>query len=386
VRGLFLNAVPATARRAVRNEPLGRGDGSAGLTFTVQRPPVLAQERVEVQEWTGETREWTSRFAGLSADRLRYDRDARGEVRAVWVTWQQRPQLYTSGRSDRHYSIDRLTGVVRFGDGRNGAVPDSGAAVRISYDHGGGAEGNVPVGAINQLHSAVPYVSSVSNPLAVDGGAPAETLAQVRARGPQRLRHRGRAITAEDYEALAREASTEVAVARCLATTSPPGADPAGAGRPGWVTVVIAPASSAQQPEPSRDLIELVRAYLSAAAPAAVAPQIRVRGASYLPISVLVNATVSTPGGAAETEHSLRSALETFLHPLIGGPNGAGWAFGESIFASEVARLVESVPAVDHASALQLRVDGAVQGDAVPIPPEYLPASGRHVIRLALEV
>jgi len=133
-------------------------------------------------------------------------------------------------------------------------------------------------------------------------------------------------------------------------------------------------------------LIDLVRAYLATAAPAAVASHIRVMGAAYTPISVLVNATVSTPGGAAETEHSLRSALEAFLHPLTGGLDGAGWAFGEPIFASEIARLVESVPGIDHASALQLRVGGAVQGDAVPIPPRNLPASGRHVIRLALEV
>jgi predicted phage baseplate assembly protein len=385
VRGLYLNAVPATARRAVRNEPLGQGDGSSALSLTVQRPPVLPEERVEVQEWTGETREWTSLFAGLPPSRLQYDLDPRGEVRAVWVTWEQLPHLLSSGPLDRHYTIDRTSGTLRFGDGRNGAIPGNGVAVRISYDHGGGAEGNVPAGTVSQVHSAVPYVDAVMNPLDVDGGSSAETPAQARVRGPQRLRHRGRAIAASDYEAIAREASTEVAVARCLPATSPPGADPAGPGDAGWVTVVIAPAGTAPQPQPSRDLIDLVRTCLAAAAPAAVAARIRVIGPHYTPVSVLVNATVSTPGGAAETEHVLRLALEAFLHPLAGGRDGAGWAFGEPVFAAQIARLVESVPGIDHASALQLRVDGAVQGDAVPIPPGNLPASGRHVIRLALE-
>ena len=192
---------------------------------------MLPEERVEVQEWAGETREWTSLSAALPSSRLQYDRDPRGEVRAVWVTWEQRPQLLTSGPLDRHYTIDRTSGTLRFGDGRNGAIPGNGVAVRISYDHGGGAEGNVPAGTVNQLHSAVPYVDAVLNPLDVDGGSPAETPAQVRVRGPRRLRHRGRTIAASDYEAIAREASTEVAVARCLPAMQPAGRRPGRAGR-----------------------------------------------------------------------------------------------------------------------------------------------------------
>jgi predicted phage baseplate assembly protein len=384
MRGLHLNAVVATARRAVRNEPLGPSDGAPGLSLTVQRPPVLPQERVEVQEWQGQTHEWVSLFSELPTSRQRYDLGPRGEVRAVWVTWQQRRHLYSSGPLDRHYTIDRTTGTVRFGDGLNGSVPARGAAVRISYDHGGGIEGNVPAGTIDQLHSAVPYVEAVTNPLPVNGGAPAETTARVRARGPQRLRHRGRAVTPSDYEAMALEASTEVAVARCLSTTAPTGADPAGPGDAGRVTVVIAPTSTAPEPQPGRDLIELVRGHLAAAAPAAVAEGIRVIGPSYTPVSVMVNATVTAQGGASETEHALRSALDGFLHPLTGGRDGAGWDFGEPVFASRIARVVEAVPGVDHASALQLRVGGAVQGDTVPIPPENLPAAGRHVIRLVL--
>jgi predicted phage baseplate assembly protein len=386
IRGLYLNAVAATARRAVRNEPLGLSDGAAGFSLTAQRPPVLPQERVEVQEWRGETREWVNPFAGLPDWQKRFDLDPRGEVRAVWVTWQQRQHLLSSGPLDRHYTIDRLTGTVRFGDSVNGSVPARGTAVRISYDHGGGTEGNVPAGTIDQLHSAVPYVEAVTNPLPVNGGAPAESPARVRARGPQRLQHRGRAITLSDYEAMALEASTEVAVARCLPTTAPPGADPAGPGDAGRVAVVIAPTSAASQPRPSRDLIELVRAHLAAAAPAAVAAGIRVIGATYTPVSVLVNATVTAHGGAAETEHAVRAALDGFLHPLTGGQDAAGWGFGEPVFASRIARIVESVPGVDHASALQLRVGGAVQGDTVSIPAGNLPAPGRHVIRLVLGV
>ena len=48
------------------------------------------------------------------------------------------------------------------------------------------------------------------------GGVDGETLDQAKVRGPLLLRARSRAVTAEDYEALAREAAPEVARVRCM--------------------------------------------------------------------------------------------------------------------------------------------------------------------------
>ena len=48
------------------------------------------------------------------------------------------------------------------------------------------------------------------------GGAAAELLAALLEREPRKLRHRGRAVTLEDYEDLAKLASPDVARAKCV--------------------------------------------------------------------------------------------------------------------------------------------------------------------------
>jgi hypothetical protein len=148
--------------------------------------------------------------------------------------------------------------------------------------------------------------------------------------------------------------------------------------------VVVAPWSEEPRPRPSRELLARVRAWLAARAPAAVADGVRVVGPAYRPVSVLAEVALTGAVPAAEVEEELRRGLDAFLHPLTGGPSGSGWAFGQDVHLSQVARLVEAVRGVDHAAALQLTVAGAVSGDRVPIPPDHLPSSGRHLVKLTL--
>ncbi len=377
VAAIHLNGVWATHRQVVRGEVVGRSDGSPRLTLVMHHSPVLEDETVEVQEWSGRGREWQGLFAGVDPDAMRIDRDPRGEPIAVWVRWTERPHLYSSRPDDRHYMLERTAGLLRFGDGLAGMIPPPGSVVSASYVWGGGTGGNMPAATISQLRSAVPYVDTVSNPVPASGGSEPEAIDAVRARGPHRLRNRDRALSAADYEWLAREASAEVAWARCVPATGPEAIF-----RPGWVTVAIAPWSDAARPEPSPELLRVVHGALTARAPAAIARSIRVVGPTYQPISVVSEVVVSEAGSAAKVEELLRSRLDGFLHPLTGGPQGRGWELGGAIHLSSVARIVERTPGVDHATELQLTVEGAVYGDRIPLEPGRLPAAGRHVIKL----
>jgi hypothetical protein len=377
---LLLNAVWATQRRSVVGEIAGRSEGSAHLALTLQHAPVLGGEKVEIQEWRGSTREWESLFRTLPPDFQRKDLDARGNVTGLWVTWEERPHLYSSRPADRHYTLERTSGLLRFGNGVQGMVPPPGAPVAVSYEYGGGTSGNVPAGTVSQLHSGVPSVQAVSNPIPAGGGAGVEAETAVLVRGPEHLRNRDRAVSPEDYEWLAREASTEVAVARCLPETGP-----AGPGQPGWVTMVIAPWSDDPAPVPSVELMRQVREYLAQRAPAAMATQIRITRPSYVSVSVFTEVTISDAGQCAAVEEALRSALDAYLHPLKGGPNGTGWRFGQAVHLSQIATVIRGVAGVDFADATQLSSDGIIYGDFVPVPAERLPAPGRHLLKLRLD-
>jgi predicted phage baseplate assembly protein len=167
----------------------------------------------------------------------------------MWVTWHERPHLLASGPDDRHYLIERAAGYVRFGDGSHGRIPLAGGPVRASYAVGGGVVGNVPKGTITELRTGIAGLQSVTNCVAAQGGTDTEAFGMTVRRAPQRMRHRDRAVSREDYEWLAHEASPEVARARCLPVTGS-----SGQVSRGEVTLTIAPWSLDAQPTPSVEL------------------------------------------------------------------------------------------------------------------------------------
>ncbi|MEL6452329.1 MAG: baseplate J/gp47 family protein [Pseudomonadota bacterium] len=79
---------------------------------------------------------------------------------------------------------------------------------------------NVPLGTIRALEVPVPGIKTLSQPRASDGGHCRETEAAFRTRVSGRLRHRGRAITARDYERLVLDRFPQVGQAR-LSQVSP---------------------------------------------------------------------------------------------------------------------------------------------------------------------
>ncbi|MFF4387237.1 putative baseplate assembly protein [Streptomyces sp. NPDC001552] len=126
--------------------------------------------------------------------------------------WLPRRDLLDSGPADRDMvgELDDDSGVLhlRFGDGQDGAVPAPGSVLELRYRVGNGTAGNVGAEAIDEVElCGVAGVSvEVRNPLPATGGTDPEPVAQVRTRAPhEAARQLLRAVTAEDYAALAGE-------------------------------------------------------------------------------------------------------------------------------------------------------------------------------------
>jgi hypothetical protein len=73
-------------------------------------------------------------------------------------------------------------------------------------------------------------------------------------------------------------------------------------------------------------------------------------------IGVTVRATVAVadPEVAQTLPAAVTAALDRFLHPLTGGPDGGGWAFGRAPHRSDLVALVSGVPGTDHVVHLDL--------------------------------
>lgn len=382
VNGIHLNAAWASQVQTMENETLGSGTGQTNQALFFNQVPVLPDERIEVRELEGARAEVELPILreelfkqGMTEDDIRPEFDPRdGSIAEVWIRWQYRPHLFFSGPDDRHYTIERASGRLEFGGRGNGRIPTVGPnniQARL-YRSGGGVNGNVAAGQINQLLGPAPFVQEVSNPRAAEGGADGESVVSVRSRGPETIRHQGRALTAHDFEALAREASPGVAAVRALPITAP-NLRPTS----GWVTVIIVPQSIAPRPQPTFELRRQVHNYLAARAPATLSPErIAVIGPTYLPIGVAATVIPRRIGQAGVVEGRVRAVLERFLHPLTGGPEGCGWPFGRDVFLSDLAAVLEAVDGVDYVRELNLLLNDTPRGEQIEVPPDRIVVAG----------
>lgn len=382
VNGIYLNATWASQLQTIENEVLGSGTGQPNQALFLSRVPVLPGERIEVRELEGARAEVELPILkeelfkqGLNEEDIRLVFDPReGDVAEVWVRWQYRPHLFFSNPADRHYMIERASGRLIFGGRGNGRIPAVGPnnIQAKLYRAGGGVLGNVPAGRLNQLLGAAPLVQAVTNPRAAEGGADGELLSSVKWRGPETIRHQGRALSASDFEALAREASPGVAMVRALPMTAP-NLRPAA----GWVTLIIVPQSEEPRPQPTSELLRQVRNYLATRAPATLsADRIGVIGPTYLPIGAWVTVIPRKSEEASLVEGRVRAALERFLHPLTGGPDASGWPLGRDIFLSDLAAVLEAVDGVNYVSELSLLLNDTPRGERIEIPEDRIVVAG----------
>lgn len=372
LKGVALNTVFAQQAMSMRNEVLGSSNGNAGQSFTAFRKPVLPGQRLEVLERQA----------------------AAGAAEEAWSLWQEVPNFYGSTPQDRHYIVDRITGEIRFGDGKLGMIPPSGTRnVRLGhYQTGGGAAGNIAVGQLKTLVAGHRLIRKVSNHVAAAGGAAGETTDSVLDRAPRALRHRGRAVTSEDYEDLARLASGDVARALCVPlinlaaqpcqVISTVADEEQGAGQ---VSVIVVPQTSDSKPLPSRALIERVGEYLRRNSLATTS--LSVVGPLYLRVNIEVHLHLASLRFDDRVKRELGAAFAAYLHPL-GGRGGLGWPFGRRPHDSDIHRLIRSVAGIDHVSYLSISLSAderpfGCTGDpveAIEATDRFLICSGQHSV------
>lgn len=372
--GIYPNTTWAFQAETRRDEILGSSNGEAGQTFRFFRFPVRAGQIVRVLEvlTEEEKEELIKRFGGQALHEVK---DELGKVLETWVLWTEVDNFFDSQSTDRHYTLDRATGELRFGDGRNGQIPPAGLnnLRAFSYQAGGGAVGNVEAGEIQSLTTAIANVEAVINPVEAGGGSDTASLDDMLVIGPAMINHRQRAVTPQDFEWLAKQASRQVAKARCVRNLNAQNRREVG-----WVTLYLVPYSRDNEPQPSLEMRRMVQRYVAEhCANTVAAPQhIFVAGPVYAEIDVLVDLVVEKIEASARVEQEARAKLADFLHPLTGGPADSGWEFGRGLSASDVYVLLEQIEGLDHVENLSFSRAGVAYTDLVAIGANELVAGG----------
>jgi hypothetical protein len=291
------------------------------------------------------------------------------------------------------YELDAHAGLLRFGDGVRGRVPSPGARVRATrLRAGGGAAGNLPAGSLKEISGQdqrpgrpLPRIR-VLQPAAARGGADAESVSAAEARISAFLRHRERAVTADDYRVLAAQ-TPAVGVGRVevLPRFKPQTRQ---FDVPGVVSVMVLPdvpgggVGSAPNPRADRPLIEAVHAHLDARRP--LATELYVIGCEYVPVGVSLAVGLRDDAPLDETLQQIRAAIARLLWPLApGGHDGSGWPLGRSVVDRELEVEVARVPGVATVAGVnlftraldgwQLVARGASGTQALTLAPWQLP-------------
>ena len=364
---ILLNSVYASNYVTYQGTTLGSSQGTPNQSFFFSRGPVLPGQKIVVREYERPSDDEIARIvAEEGSDAFMTPEDGDGFV----VRWHEVESLFESDARSRHYLKDITTGEVRFGDGVRGMIPPKGDRnlVAASYRVGGGSHGNVPGGAVTVPQRTLSFVDGVANPFAATGGADLESVEEIKLRGPAMLKTRGRAVTKEDFEALAVQASNSVARVNCIP----------GYGGEGQVAVVVVPKVTEDHPDfmakpmPTTELMRRVRKYLEERK--LLTTKLHVLKPRYRELSVRVEIMRRSSGSGDRIKREIDSRLRHFLHPLKGGRDRRGWPFGRNVFKVDLYHVVEEVEGVDFVSKIRIYdEDKKVEVEQIRVDEDQLP-------------
>jgi predicted phage baseplate assembly protein len=357
-----INAARVTQRAHVTAERLGVSTGEPDQSFTLVSRPVIpgsVQLMVGGQLWS-ETDDLFAAPAEVPVSDPRQTPGAEGKGTG-------NPFVYT---------VDRESGLIRFGDGLRGARPAAGLTLLASYDHGGGRQGMVGIGSISKGPS-LPAGIKVGNPVPTWGGDEAESVEEAERRIPKYLQHRDRLVTATDFKDITlRTPGVDLGRVEVLPLFHPDLPDVPAAG---VVTMLVIPRYDAVNPEtpaPDRLFLDTVCMYLDPRR--LITTEVHVCGPKYEPVWISVGITVLPGYEIAVVREAVKREMKRFLSPINGGVEStvskpAGWPLNHPVDRLELWARAARVDGVSKVNNLLLSDSTGAMVDRVAITGLMLP-------------
>lgn len=195
---VYFNLLPVSQGKTVSNEMLGTGNSLiAGQDFTLQKSPVtyFADEAALSPPLTP-----SLSGTGFSS------------TVHVWVDnieWTEVPSFFgQSAQAQIFVTNEDAAGNthVTFGDGTNGARLPTGANVVATYRYSAGVDASADApdpGTLTVVLQPQPGLKAIANPIAPTLGAPADSSAEIKTLAPASVMTFGRAVSLDDYRAIA---------------------------------------------------------------------------------------------------------------------------------------------------------------------------------------
>ena len=203
---IFFNLVSVSRGKTVATETLGSGNPMvAGQDFALAQSPV------------------TYFFDPASVSGPNFTSTVSVSVNGV--AWQEVQSFYGQPKNAQIFVLHEDDGGqthVSFGDGVNGSLPPTGTNnIVATYRYGGGAAAPDPE-TLTVVQTPTPGLKGVRNPLPPTGGSDPDQPSQLRSLAPQSVLTFNRAVSLDDYAAIALTASgvTQAAASYAFDPTS----------------------------------------------------------------------------------------------------------------------------------------------------------------------
>lgn len=266
----------------------------------------------------------------LKALNLPYDKKvtADGLVEAIWVKWQPYDDFALMNADTRGYVANAFEGTLTFGDSIRGYLPDGtiDKNVRVDYDVNLGENGNVSPMAVQSLAESVPNVNKVFNPIGFYGGKAPESRQDALKRVSASLRHKERAKSIGDFDALIQATDYDISEVMTL-----PNRNAEGKMEMGTVTSAILTKKRVSDQDYFRGLKQKIYSQMLEKLPCTLIP-----GKTFFVVEPqLVSIEVNFKGSIDRIEDYLtvyktvEEQINHYLHYETGNQKGSGWHMGD---------------------------------------------------------
>lgn len=354
----------------VEAELLGQGTGAAGLTLSVARPPIIGSTNGPLDLVLA---------IEATADELSDRVPARAFGGKSFRIWREVDNFTEPGPDRFVYIADHAAGTITFAPSvrmreQDGSlanapaalaeIPAAGRQIRAWYATGGGPLGNVAPQTLTVLKSTIPGVS-VTNPAAAVGGRPTETIENALLRGPQEVHSLQRAVTARDFELLARRSG---AVSRAKAYTK---AALWSYASPGTVEVILVPFLDQQKLQhgiTSEDLkavqTEEVRSRIQQSLDThrPLGTRCIVTWASCKTVTAQCRIVAHADADVVDLRARVLQRIYDLINPLPAGVH-SGWRFGQALRSSNLYDAALAEPGVIYVDNIKLIVEQIPEAD-----------------------
>lgn len=306
----------------------------------------------------------------------------RGETDIVWDDWQSVDDFDNSKSTDRHYVYDAAAGTIRFGNNEAGLTPPKSVEPNIRFlalQAGGGVRGNVKDGLVTGFTNTKGV--RVTNPFPARGGLEAETLTQAKLRVRRELDMPTRAVTGEDYEAIAKATpGLRVARVKAIPLYKLGMRDYPKVKAPAQMTVVVVPYSESDKPKAGKGFLQTIKQHLDRHR--LLTTELHVIPAEY--IKITVHAVVVMKPKHKDEQRRIMQELRLLLQPMDHGQGSEGWRFGRTVYKGDIYGVISRIKGVVYVQDIWIDAEGTGfhkdgAGD-IHIPPYALVYSGDHEV------